>query len=676
MGKLLFEIGAEEIPARFIPMAIAQLEQNLKKITSDNRINVYSIKTFATPRRIALMAEIADEQESQEKTVWGPPANVAFDENGNPKQAAYAFANAQGVDIKDLKVLPKGKGNYVCVVLKEKAKKTEEVLPDILKNLFLSLNFPKMMRWGSGSLKFVRPVKWLLCLYEDRLISFEIDGIKSDTKTSGHRFLYESELNIKSPDDYKVKLEEAFVIPDQGKRKNIIVTQLKELAKGVNGEVFWDDELLEEVIYLVEFPNAVLCSFSEEYLKLPEELLITVMKDHQRYFAITSSGKLKNFFIVISNTNFANEENIKKGAERVIRARFEDARFYFEEDLKKGLDRLLELTKGIVYHKKLGSLYDKTQRIINIGSKIIELIAPEKTESFQLTAKYCKADLASGVVGEFPELQGIMGGYYAKHAGLAEEICLAIREHYLPKGFNDAIPSNEIGCILSIADKLDHISSFFYLGEIPTGTEDPFGLRRAANGIIAILLNKRYPISILQLVSMLEYEDDLKEKVATFIGQRFESFLETVGFDVNLIRTVADIVLTQPPHEIEHRLNIVNDFIKKEKFEEFFLAVKRVSNIIRNYEKMPLNQSLFVTVEEKELYQKMNEINEKVSKYMEEHKFEEVLEELYSLTPFINKFFDNVLVMDKDENIKINRIGLLQRLSEKLKFVADLSKLY
>ncbi len=676
MGKLLFEIGAEEIPARFIPMAITQLEQNFNKIASENRIRVYSIKTFATPRRIALLAEISDEQEAREKTVWGPPVQIAFDENGNPKQAAYAFANAQGVDVNDLKVLPKGKGKYVCVVLKEKAKKTEEILPEILKNLFFSLNFPKMMRWGGSCLKFVRPVRWLLSIYEDRVILFEIDGIKSDKKTFGHRFLHEATINIQNPDEYEDKLEKAFVIADKDKRKETIVNQLNELAKTVEGEVLWDDELLEEVTCLVEFPNAVLCSFSNEYLKLPEELLITVMKDHQRYFAITSSGKLKNFFIVISNTSSENEENIKNGAERVIRARFEDAKFYYEEDIKKGLDRLCELTKGIVYHQKLGSLYDKTQRIVNIGKKVSEIIAPEKTHYFQIAAKYCKADLSSGVVGEFPELQGIMGGYYAKHAGLPHEICLAIREHYLPKGFNDKIPSNEIGCILSIADKLDHISSFFYLGEIPTGTEDPFGLRRAANGIIAILLERKYPISILQLVRMLEYEDDLKEKVATFIGQRFESFLEAAGYDVNQIRTVSDIISSQPLYEIEDRIRVIKDFIKDEKFEEFFLAVKRVSNIIRNYEKMPFNEALCVTVEEKELYRKMQEINEKICKYMEEHKFREVLNELSSLTPFINRFFDNVLVMDKDENIKINRIALLQRLSEKLKFVADLSKLY
>ncbi|MCX7988984.1 MAG: glycine--tRNA ligase subunit beta [Thermodesulfovibrio sp.] len=679
MSNLLFEIGVEEIPARFLPHGKVQLEENFKKITSEYRISLFAIKVFVTPRRLTIIADLSEEQEPEEKLIWGPPAHIAFNESGEPKEPALAFAKAQGINVKDLRIEKKGKGNYVCALLKEKGKKTEEVLPEILKSLFTSITFPKMMRWGNGSLKFVRPVRWFLAIYKDRVIPFEIDGIKAGEYTQGHRFLSKNPLKIDKISNYEKILESAFVIVDQNKRKSIIISQADSLANKVNGKIFWDEELLDEVTNLVEYPEAVLCSFSEAYLTLPKELLITVMKDHQRYFSITDTeGKLKNYFVVIGNTKLENEENIRKGAERVIKARFEDAKFYYEEDLKKGFERLLEGTKGIIYHKKLGSLYDKVLRINRIAIKLANTILPEKIELIELASRYCKADISSGVVGEFPELQGIMGGYYAKHAGFPEEVAQAIREHYLPKGFTDEIPSNDLGCIISIADKLDHISSFFYLGEIPSGTEDPFGLRRAANAVLAILLKRKYPLSMGDILSALVdfISEEVKEQISTFISQRFESFLEMSGYDINLIKTISELILTRPLYEIEERLKAVNEFKNSDNFEGFFLAVKRVSNIIRNYEKVPFNRDLLVASEEKELYISMEETRKELTEYLKNERFIDALHHLDRLTPIINNFFDRVLVMDKDESIKRNRIALLQELSEILKSVADISKLY
>lgn len=679
MGKILFEIGAEEIPARFIPSAINQIEENFKRITSEYRIDLKSLNVYATPRRLTLIAEVSSEQASEEKLIWGPPVHIAFDEQGMPKEPAYAFAKAQGIDVEHLKIKPKGKGNYVCAVLSEQVKKTEEVLPEILENFFYSLNFPKMMRWGKKTLRFIRPVRWFLVLYENRLVSFEIEGIKTDNKTQGHRFLAENPLHIDRIDNYEKTLEKAFVIVDPEKRKRIITTQAEELAKKVDGKILWNNELLEEVTHLVEFPSSVLCSFSKEYLKLPEELLITVMKDHQRYFAIIDNkGKLKNYFVVVSNTVAENEENIRKGAERVIRARFEDAKFYYEEDLKKGLESLLEATKGIIYHEKLGSLYDKSLRIMKIAERLSDRLIPEKKELVKSAAKYCKADLASGVIGEFPELQGIMGGYYSKKAGLQDEVSVAIKEHYIPKGFTDEIPSNDVGCIISLADKLDHMATFFYLGEIPSGTEDPFGLRRVANGIISILLRKKYPLSLLETVGMIEefVDEKIKEQISVFIVQRFESYLELSRYDVNLIKTINNFILIRPVYEIEKRLEALSLFRKKEDFEDFFLAVKRVSNIIKNYKKFELNPELFFSEEEKKLYEEIEKIKLNFYNCLNSECFFEALNYLHKLTPTINNFFDKVLVMDKDEKIKRNRLALLQYLSELLKSVADISRLY
>lgn len=678
-GNFLFEIGVEEIPARFIPIGISQLEENFKRFFSEYRIKTENLQIFATPRRFVLMASVFPEQTPEEKLIWGPPAYVAFDEMGNPKEPAIAFAKAQGVDLESLKIKPKGKGKYVCVVLSEKGKKTEEVLPEILNKIFFSLSFPKMMRWGSLSLKFIRPVRWILAMYNDRVISFEIDDIKADRKTYGHRFLSKGPLTISKIEEFEASLEKAFVIVDQQRRKKMIVEQAEEIVKKVNGKVLWDEDLLEEVNYLVEYPTAVLGSFSQEYLTLPRELLVTVMKDHQRYFAVTDfAGKLINYFVVVSNTTSENDENIRKGAEKVIKARFEDAKFYYEEDLKKGIDNLLEATKKIVYHKKLGSLYDKSLRIMKIAEKIAKRIMPEKIQTVTVAAKYCKADLSGGVLREFPELQGVMGGYYAEYAGLPEEVATAIKEQYLPKTFSDDIPSTEAGCILSMADRIDHIASFFFLGELPTGTEDPFGLRRAANSILAILLRKNYPLSITEAVNCTEefIDEETKRQVIVFIAQRLESYFESLSYDVNIIKTLNGFISVRPVYELKKRLSAVKEFQSKEEFESFFLAVKRVSNIIKDYEKIELKPEFFVTEEERRLYEAMLENKKELTFYMKTEQFFEALNHLNKLTPLINNFFDKVLVMEKDERIRMNRLALLQELSEILKSVADLSKLY
>lgn len=670
-SSLLFEIGVEEIPARFIPSGICQLEENFRKISSQHRIDIEEIKIYATPRRLTLKARVSSEQTAEERLIWGPPAYTAFDENGKPKKPVYAFAKAQGVDVKELQIRQKGKGNYICVVLYEKGKKTEEVLPEILIRLFFSINFPKMMRWADASIRFVRPVRWILALYNDQVVSLEIDGIKAGNITFGHSFLSEGPIVIKKIQDYESLLEKAFVVVDQNKRQNMIVTETTELAKKVDGKILWDEQLLQEVNYLVEFPNSVICNFPEDYLNLPEELLITVMKDHQRCFAISdSAGKLKNYFVVVSNTLSENEENIRKGAEKVIKARFEDARFYYEEDLKKGLDSLVEATKGIVYHKELGSLYDKSLRIMKIAEKLTQILFPEKVETIKVASKYCKADLASGVVKEFPELQGIMGGYYAKAEGLSDEVALTIKEHYLPKGFTDE------GCILSIADKLDHIASFFFLGQAPSGTEDPFGLRKAANVVVSIVLKRKYPLSIKEMVEIIDIDEETKTKVLLFIAQRVESYFEASGFEINMIKTVSDFILNRPVCEIESRLQAIKLFQTEPDFESFFLAVKRVSNIIKGYEKMKLHEELFSQQEEKELYRVMRCSEEKVMEHLNSAQFFESLNLLNQLTPVVNKFFDRVLVMDQNEKTKMNRLALLQRVSVLLKSVADFSKLY
>lgn len=685
MNDLLLEIGTEEIPARFLPNAIDQLRARAVEILNNHYIEFSDVRTYATPRRLALIVKgLSPSQKDTVKEIIGPPARAAFDSNGKPTKAAIGFASSQGVDVSELRIKKTDRGEYVFVEIKQKGADTKSLLPDLLKRLILSLHFPKSMRWGNSNLRFVRPIHWILALYGIEIVPFEIDGIKSSNITKGHRFLSPASFVIKEINSYINLLENNYVIVDQDERRRIIKEGLSRLAASVDGHVIEDEELIETVIHLVEYPSPVLCQFQDEYLRLPRELLITVMKDHQKYFAIEDDeGRLKNHFIVISNTKEANSDVIRKGAERVIKARFEDAVFYYEEDLKSSLSSHIEALKRVIFHERLGSLYDKTERVSKVASRLSEMLMPEKRPLVERAAWLSKTDLLTGVVREFPELQGLMGKYYAIKDKEDPEVSEALLEQYLPAHSGDRLPTTDTGSILSVADKIDNIVSFFELGLAPTGSEDPFALRRQALGVIGILIDKGYRISIREVVTMAsetlkkdkESRDKITQDVLNFFEQRIGPLFESKGIEYDIIDSVIPIATNVPLSEIMKRIDAIQAFRGAEIYKKFLLSVKRIKNIIPNIDLPPLREDLLIEPSEKILYTDLMNIKPLVRSLMRQEKFFATLELLSTLIESIDRFFESVLVMDKRDEIRLNRLSILKDIWVTVTSVADISRL-
>lgn len=681
---VLLEIGSEEIPSRFLPGALSDLRSLAESVFDEYRITFTEISTFATPRRLALMvAGVSARQTDVTREVFGPSKKAAFDERGLPTRAAEGFAQSVGVMASDLVIRSKGKGEYVAAVIEEKGLQTRLVLPEMLKKIVLSLRFPKSMRWGDGDLLFARPIHWILALFGPETVHFEIDGIKSGNITRGHRFLSPASFQVGDADSYLNILAKNYVILDQGKRRDLIQKGITSLASTAGGQPVIDDELLGTVTFLVEFPVPVLCGFSSGYLKLPKELLITVMRDHQKYFAVQDGdGNLLNSFIVISNTRADNEETVRTGAERVIRARFDDARFYFHEDGKRPLSDRVEELRHVTFHDRLGSLFEKTDRIAAMSSFLSERIDPSLKEWLDRAAHVSKTDLVTGVVREFPELQGVMGKYYAIHDKEREEVALALEEQYLPAYFGGNLPRTDLGALLSLSDKIDNIASFFALGIIPTGSEDPFALRRQALGIVAILLEKGYKVSLrevfdeaLRHLGQLKGKTDPMQSIMSFMEQRIEFVFSSMGFKQDLIRSVLHLSPELPLRNLAERIEALKGFKEDPGFPDFLLAVKRIHNIVPKGKLPPPEEALFVQEEEKNLFAASAAAREEVLSLIGKEGLSDALMRLSEITGPVNSFFDKVLVMDKQEEIRQNRLSLLKGLWETAYSFADFSRL-
>ncbi|MHB8881889.1 MAG: glycine--tRNA ligase subunit beta [Thermodesulfovibrionales bacterium] len=681
---LLLEIGTEEIPARFLPGAISDLARLAGDIFSEYRITHGEIKTFATPRRLALLIQdIAPMQKDNVKEVFGPSKKAAYDQEGRPTKAAEGFAASLGLTTSALIIKQKGKADYVAAVVEEKGVETKAVLPEMLKKMVLSLRFPKNMRWGEGGFSFVRPIHWIVSLYGVEVIDITIDTIKSGGLTRGHRFLSPAAFQVRDIASYISMLENNFVLLDQDRRKKSIREGILALAAGSGGHPVMDEELLDLVNFLVEYPVPVLCSFNTEYLKLPKELLITVMKDHQKYFAIQDdNGNLMNSFIVISNTRAENRENVRIGAERVIKARFDDAKFYFHEDRKRPLiDRLEDLRK-VTFHDALGSLFAKTDRMAAIAGFLGERIRPRSVDLLDRTVRLSKADLITGVVREFPELQGIMGKYYAALDGERPETAAALEEQYLPKAFGDRLPATDTGAILSLSDKIDNLTAFFAIGQIPTGSEDPFALRRQAMGVVSLLIDRGYELSLREIIGQafgglagIKQKEGMLDSLMGFMEQRTEFILSSLGHDQEIIRSVLPLSSVYPLRDIIGRIRALEAFKTEPVFPDFLLAIKRVNNIIPKTALPAMNGDLFSQAEEKDLFEAFSRLREQVAQSVAEKKFHEGLIAFSGITTPVNNFFDKVLVMDKDEAIKLNRLSLLNGIWSAVYTLADFSKL-
>ena len=686
MGKeLLIEIGTEEIPAAFLPKAIKDMEEIIRKEFSNKRIGHGDIKAMATPRRLCLcVANLSNRQEDQVIEKIGPAKRVAFDEKGNPTKAATGFAAGQGIDVSEIEIIKTEKGEYICARKKIAGEDTKSLLPDVLKKFILSIPFKKSMRWSDLEIRFARPIHWILAIYGDETIPFVIGNIASGDRSYGHRFMSPKSFKVKNLKDYITKCKKHFIIVDPDERRKIILEETQKVAESVNGKIFYTEDLLETVTYLVEYPTAVCGSYEKEYLKLPKELLTTAMISHQKYFPVVNDkGNLLPYFITINNTLARDPSLVARGNEKVIRARLADAKFFFEEDQKKPLDKHFEKLNQVVFHTQLGTSYEKVMQFRKLALYMADQVNPALKETVDRTAILAKADLETQMVCEFTELQGIMGREYALIAGENPVVAKAIYEHYLPTAAGGELPETDEGAIVSIADKIDTIVGFFGVNLIPTGTADPYALRRQAIGIINIILNKQYSLELKSLIEeslsilgnkLKRPPEEIKTDVLEFFKGRFENQLISQGHPYDVVDAVLETGASDIVQSLK-KIEAMETFKSHKDFEPLAIAFKRVGNIIKDFKNGSVDPTKFETDEERNLYAAFLRSKENVVNNIKYSDYQSVFMELATLRKPVDDFFNKVLVMAKDDAIRFNRLSLLKEISEMFHMIADFSKI-
>lgn len=678
---LLFEIGAEEIPAGFMPNILGQLKQLAETKLNDAHLPFESIATYGTPRRLALIVKgLADTSAEISERHKGPSASIAYDADGNPTKAAIGFARGKGLDVSDLVV----EDGYIYAETKTAGVPAKDIVTDMLPQLITGLNFPKSMHWGNLDAKFVRPVRWLVALLDEEVIPVEFATVKSGNVTRGHRFLGADEITIKNAASYVDTLKENFVMVDQDARRELISKQLHDIAASKNASIVWDDDLLEEINYLVEWPTALCGGFEESYLALPDAAIITPMKDHQRYFPLVDQdGKLLPMFLTVRNGSDHSIEVVQAGNERVLRARLDDAKFFFNEDRKKPLiDRQDGLTK-IVFQEGLGNLADKTERLLTLGRVFSEEceLHEDARVVLERATELAKTDLTTGMVTEFTELQGVMGKEYALLDGESPEVAEAIFEQYLPRFAGDVLPQTEAGKVLSIIDKIDNIVATFSRGLIPTGSQDPYALRRQTIGILNILLNSEWNISlrpiIVESMNLLnvpaDKQDELLGQVEEFITLR----LKNIFLDREVPHHVIDLLLSNNELSVADAEGLVKALLANRIDEnvELVQAFTRMYNLVKDITYTGVDESLLKEEAERALYEAATKASEASIDAWDKNDYDAVVAVPATLVSVINKFFEDVMVMDKDEAIKANRLQLVRLAYSVMAIIGDISAL-
>lgn len=723
MEKLLFEIGTEEIPAKFMPNILAQLKELAEKKITELRIPFESVKTYGTPRRMTFIASgVAEAQEDSTVEAKGPSAKIAFvngDIHGEPSKAAQGFARGQGVDVKELVV----RDNYVYAIKHLAGQPVKELLPGLLMDILTSLNFPKNMRWADHDFKFVRPIRWLVALFGEEVIPVEITGVKSGKFSRGHRFLRRSAVDaamehesfidaakavlgnaaakaknavasaalgtygaveIPNADAYEKTLYDNFVMVDQDARRELIRQQVTDMGVAEGGHAEINEDLLEEVNYLVEWPTALCGNFEEKFLALPKECIITPMREHQRYFPVLAEdGSLLNKFITVRNGGKEHLDIVAHGNERVLRARLSDAEFFFDEDRKQSLADRLEKLKTVSFQEGLGNMNDKSNRLVQAADMLAMAInAKVDKEKLERAALLCKCDLVTGMVIEFTELQGVMGREYAKLDGEAPEVALGIYEHYLPRFAGDELPQTDIGRLVGIADKLDNICATFSRGLAPTGSQDPYALRRQALGIINILLDANYHVSMYKVIAgslyllniPAEETKKLVPQIAEFLKQRLRNLMIDQGIRYDVVDAVMAEERNDDFADLVARAQALNSFVAAEEAPALIQAATRVANLCKKIEEeTAINPQLFVAPAEGELHDAAVASSKEVLAATVKYDYAAVLAEATKLVAPINKFFEDVMVMDEDVRVKNNRLALLSAVKDITHAVGDLS---
>lgn len=678
---LLFEIGAEEIPAGFMPNILGQLKQLAETKLNDAHLPFESIATYGTPRRLALIVKgLADTSAEISERHKGPSASIAYDADGNATKAAIGFARGKGLDVMDLVV----EDGYIYAETKTAGVPAKDIITDMLPQLITGLNFPKSMHWGNLDAKFVRPVRWLVALLDEEVIPVEFATVQSGNVSRGHRFLGADEITIKNASSYVDTLKENFVMVDQDARRELISKQLHDMAASKNASIVWDDDLLEEINYLVEWPTALCGGFEESYLALPDAAIITPMKDHQRYFPlIDQDGKLLPMFLTVRNGSDHSIEVVQAGNERVLRARLDDAKFFFNEDRKKPLiDRQDGLTK-IVFQEGLGNLADKTERLLKLGRVFGEECGLHEDAAVVLerATELAKTDLTTGMVTEFTELQGVMGKEYALLDGESSEVAEAIFEQYLPRFAGDVLPQTEAGKVLSIIDKVDNIVATFSRGLIPTGSQDPYALRRQTIGILNILLGSEWNISLRPIfkasMELLNVAADKQEELLGQVEAFFTLRLKNIFLDREVPHHVIDLLLSNNELSVADAEGLVNALLANRIDEnvELVQAYTRMYNLVKDVEYTGVNSDLLEEDAEKELFEAASKASEASSAAWEAGDYDAVVAVPATLVPAINKFFEDVMVMDKDEAIKANRLQLVRLAYSVMAIIGDISSL-
>lgn len=713
MEKLLFEIGTEEIPAKFMPGILKQLKELAAAKMQELRIPFEDITVYGTPRRMAFIADgVAETQADVVVEAKGPSVKIAY-VSGAPSKAAQGFARGQGVDVKDLVV----RDNYVYAVKHLAGQPVVELLPGLLMDILTSLSFPKTMRWADYEFRFVRPIRWMVALFGDQIIPVEICGVKSGKFSMGHRFMQQSlkaaaesqgllsaalskvgnkvysalagvkgAVEIPSAGDYKKVMYDNFVMVDQDERRALILQQIKDLAAQNGGEAEINEDLLEEVNYLVEWPTALCGKFEEKFLSLPKECIITPMREHQRYFPVLDEdGNLLNKFITVRNGGSEHLDIVTHGNERVLRARLSDAEFFFNEDRAIKLEDRLEKLKTVSFQEGLGNMYDKSERLVKMAEMLrFAINTPVDEEELRRCALLCKTDLVTGMVIEFTELQGVMGREYALLDGEKPEVATGIFEHYLPRFAGDALPATTIGRIVGIGDKLDNICATFSRGLAPTGSQDPYALRRQALGVINILLDANYHISLAKIIAGTLYLLDIKPEetgklvpqIMEFFKQRLRNLLMDQGIRYDVIDAVFSDKRNDDMVDLAVRCKALATYVEAGNAEPLVQVSVRVSNLCKKIEKeVAISGSLFKDESENKLHEVVASVSKEIIPEIVLYDYAAVLKAGEKVIEPVNAFFDNVMVMDEDENVKNNRLALLEEVRGIVNAVGDLSLL-
>jgi glycyl-tRNA synthetase beta chain len=690
----LLEIGTEEIPAAFLPKAIEDLRVRAQELFGANRLHYETVKTMATPRRLVLLVSGLEERQSDSvQEVSGPPRSVAFDSAGAPTQVLEKFCLRYGVTPEEVSIIRRPKGEYVFLQKVEPGQRTVEVLAGILPGWIMALPFPKAMRWGTQDIRFARPIRWIAALYGKETVPFRLGELLSGDTTRGHRFLGDPDpVRIEPLSEYRGILERNKVLVCPEERRVRILEQARILAAEVGGQILEEEELTQTLVFITEYPVAIRGRFDERFLSLPQEVLIAPMKGHQKYFAVRrSNGEgLLPYFVAIANMEAADMSPVRRGNEKVLAARLADAKFFFEEDTKKPLDRCVEALRHVIYHKKLGTSFDKVMRIEALAAWLGERVCPEKVPVLRRAARLCKADLVTQMVGEFPELQGTMGGIYAAASGEPAEVAQAIREHYMPVSAEGQLPKSLEGALLSVADKADTLVGFFGFGSPVSGASDPFGLRRRAIGILRILLDKDLGVSLPELVEnalavlrglLKKAPETVKGEVLDFLRLRYQQLLLGRGFPHDTIEAVLSPSFENVP-DLFRRVEILHRMRSEPDFEKLILGCKRAVNILEQAKKefgyvgpsKPLRGEDLKEEAERSLLAAVDGVARE-SAGLGAANYERLLQGLVSLKEPIDRLFDDVMILVEDERTRENRLNLLSRIAQSFQWFADFSKI-